>query len=334
MKSSLKNPKSRDPASQPQPRPRPRQKIVRVDTGSQQEVGTHPTSSNINHSSSTVSQPGSMASSYPKPPPANISVQHGTATISSHTGSLTHTSQRLPKPVASPQLVQAVRSGGEQAQYKVAQSGGERAQHKTVTMLKSQSAAVVLSHRMSPTTSRAAPEIAHHQSRAESSHPLPDTVHRVARVYTTGRGSGVQGVSAHSLTVHHLIVSAPTSTTDPHSASPAQGHNTVAVRDASPRSSNRSEDVAMKRAVARLGKCSFISISHDLPGCTLDQIFEDDTDGLNPPPPPPPPPPGPSHRKSAISPKSKAEATRATHAALEKHAKHANRTKVPKVKCE
>lgn len=230
--SNLKNSSLRDPTSQPKPRPRPRQKIIRVDTGSQQEAGTQPTSSNVNHSSSTVSQQGpgprreakdhasshislspatnvgtqaaslsaknsgSTASSCPRPSQLNTSAQQGTTTISPYAGSPTHTNQRPPESVASPQGVQAVRSGGERAQYKAAQSGGERAQHKAVTILKSQSAAVVPSRRTSPTTSRAASDIVRHQLPAKSSHQPPDTVHRVARVYTTGRGSNTQGAPA------------------------------------------------------------------------------------------------------------------------------------------
>ena len=230
MHSNLKNSNLRDnpSQSQPRPRPRPRPRIVRVDTGSQQDVGTQPTNSNVNHSSSTVPQPGlgprpeadlttssyispgaatsvgtqaigaknsgSAASSRPKPPQPNVSIQHGTS-ISSYAGSPMRTGQRPPEPVASPRLIQPVRSGSERAQHKVAQSGGERAQHKTITMLKSQSAAAVPSRRTSPNTSRAAPETVHQSPASSSRQPL-DTVRRVARVYATGRSSNVQGAFA------------------------------------------------------------------------------------------------------------------------------------------
>ena len=65
----------------------------------------------------------------------------------------------------------------------------------------------------------------------------------------------------------------------------------------------------MKKAMARVGKLlsSQLYITHFF---SLDQIFDDDSDGLKPPP--PPSPPKPSHAKTAITKNTKATKAKRT----------------------
>ena len=173
-------------------------KIVRASdpkTRMATKAGDQLASSNPSHSGSAVapSRQRQQSSAKPTKPRTHLSATTNGAN-QSVSSNIKHSSSAASQPSKSVRRddVTQRRTTVDGSQL---QSGGERPQHKAVTMLRSQPA-ITPSRPTPPSTSKVAREVAREAVR-EAVHPQPaaEGIQRVARVYSTARGSNVQGES-------------------------------------------------------------------------------------------------------------------------------------------